>query len=272
MSASIDVEPALSLIEAVGLGFVQALTEFLPVSSSGHLVLAQELFNIQSGGDAAFEVAAHLGTLLSVMILFRDELKELVKTALRPREASSESRSDLMFIIIGSIPAGLIGVSFKDAIEGAFGDLFGVGVALVCTGAFLLSTLSARGERARVSPWDALWIGLAQAVAILPGVSRSGATISLALHLGVSRERAARLSFLMSIPVVAGAGLLKALDLISQPTDPSLYLTLGVGALSAALFGLGALSLMLRWVTRPSFGYFGLYCLVVGGVAIFGAW
>ena len=131
-----------------------------------------------------------------------------------------------------------------------------------------MSTLRSSGNRIQVNSWDGLWVGLAQAVAILPGVSRSGSTIAIALKLGIDRTRAARLSFLMSIPVVAGAGLLKALDLASDATPPEVYLTLGVGGLSAFIFGIGALKLMLKWVVRPSFGYFGVYCILVGSLAI----
>jgi undecaprenyl-diphosphatase len=261
-------ESGLSYVEAIILGLIQALTEFLPVSSSGHLVLAEELFNIQSGEGAAFEVAVHLGTLLSIMVLFRREIWRLIKACVHPKQADAQDRSDVMFIIIGSIPAGVIGLLWKDTLEQSFGSLFGVGVALIFTGLLLLSTLRDVGERTHVSAWDGLWVGLAQAVAILPGVSRSGSTISIALKLGIDRHRAARLSFLMSLPVIAGAGLLKALDLVSHSTPTDVYLTLGIGCLSAFIFGIGSLWLMLKWVVRPSFGYFGIYCIVVGIIAM----
>ena len=261
-------EAALSYGEAITLGFIQALTEFLPVSSSGHLVLAEELFAMHTGEGAAFEVAVHLGTLLSILVLFRKEVWRLVKTCVRPMDSTSEDRSDLIFIVIGSIPAGVVGVLWKDTLEQSFGSVLGVGVALVFTGLLLLSTLRDTGSRTQVGSRDGIWVGVAQAVAILPGVSRSGSTIAVALKLGIDRTRAARLSFLMSLPVVAGAGLLKTLDLLSQPTPSTVYATLAVGGLSAFIFGIGALWLMLRWVVSPSFGYFGIYCILAGATAI----
>ena len=261
-------ESALSYGDAIILGLVQALTEFLPVSSSGHLVLAEALFNIQSGEGAAFEVAVHLGTLLSIVVLFRREVWRLIQTCIRYTRVAPQDRADLMFIIVGSIPAGVVGVLWKDALERSFGSIQGVGVALVLTGLLLLSTLRDAGARTQVSAMDGLWVGIAQAIAILPGVSRSGSTIAIALKLGIDRNRAARLSFLMSLPVVAGAGLLKSLELLAQPTPSSVYVTLGIGGISAFAFGIGALWLMLKWVVRPSFGYFGFYCVIVGVIAI----
>ena len=257
----------LSWFEAAILGVVQALTEFLPVSSSGHLVIAQKLLGIEADTDAMLEVAVHLGTLLSVLVIFRQDILSLLRGLLSPRNAPPSWRSEMTFLIIGTLPAGLLGITFKDELENAFGDLFGVGIALCFTGFALLSTLKLNPARKMLNHMDGLWIGFAQAIAILPGVSRSGSTITTALWLGIDRERAARLSFLLSIPVVAGASLLKAVELMNHPANTALYLPLFSGAITAFIVGLGALWLMLRWIVRPSFAYFGVYCLVVGLIA-----
>ncbi len=258
----------LGIIEALLLGLVQALTEFLPVSSSGHLVLSQHWLGIQAAGDAAFEVAVHLGTLLSILVILRSEVGDLLKGFIRTESRTKVWREELSFILISAIPAGLIGVLFKDQLENAFGSIQAVSLALMATGVILLTTYKRSGNRQQVKLSDAILIGIAQAIAILPGVSRSGSTISLALWLGIQRERAARLSFLMSIPVIGGAGLLKALDLIKSPIDAEMYIMMLIGMSSSFIFGLGALSIMLKWISKPSFAYFGFYCFGLG-ISIF---
>ena len=159
----------------------------------------------------------------------------------------------MRFILLGSIPAGTIGVLFKDELEHAFGNITGVGMALCFTGVVLLSTWKQKGQRNEVGIFDSLWVGSAQAIAILPGVSRSGSTIAMALFLGISRTRAARLSFLLSLPVVGGAGLLKALDLVETPPTSQEWMSLMVGASTSFIMGLGALWGMLNgWKVRLS--------------------
>ena len=254
----------LSFIQALFLGFIQALTEFLPVSSSGHLVLSQHWLGIKNGGDAAFEVAVHLGTLLSILIILRSEVASLLLGLIRSDARTSEWREEMTFIILSAIPAGVIGVLFKDQLENAFGSIQAVSIALMATGLVLLTTYKRSGQRERLKLSDSIWIGVAQAVAILPGISRSGSTISLALWLGIQRERAARLSFLMSLPVIGGAGLLKALDLAQASLSLEEYQSMIIGMFSSFIFGLAALSIMLKWISKPSFAYFGFYCLGLG--------
>jgi undecaprenyl-diphosphatase len=259
---------SLSIIQSFILGIVQALTEFLPVSSSGHLVIVQDLLGGQTGGDAAFEVAVHMGTLLSILVILRREVASLMGGFVSVKYRYPSWREEVTFILLSAIPAGIIGVLFKDELEHSFGNLKGVGIALILTGVLLLTTRNRAGTRQSLSIWDSLWIGLAQAVAILPGVSRSGSTISVALWLGIQRERAAKLSFLMSLPVIGGAGLLKGLDLAEQPISSAAFISLIVGTTSSFVFGLFALRLMLRWISRPSFAYFGVYCIGAGSLAI----
>lgn len=259
----------LSFIQALLLGFVQALTEFLPVSSSGHLVLSQHWLGIKDAGDAAFEVAVHLGTLLSILVILRSEISSLLQGLIKAESRNQQWREEISFIILSAIPAGLIGVLFKDQLETAFGSVHAVSVALMATGLVLLTTYKKTGQRERLKLSDSLWIGIAQAIAILPGISRSGSTISLALWLGIQRQRAARLSFLMSIPVIGGAGLLKAVDLAEATVSTEMYQSMLIGMFSSFIFGLVALSFMLKWISKPSFAYFGFYCFGLGFVIFY---
>ena len=264
----------MSIWEAFILGCVQAFTEFLPVSSSGHLVLTQAVLGVDLEGGASFEVAVHLGTLLSVVCLFWKEVTFLIQGGLPylrtawPLDRQQEWSMLMRFIILGSIPAGVIGILFKDELESAFGNVKGVGAALCITGVILLSTWKKQGKRTQIGFMDALLIGGAQAVAILPGISRSGSTIAMALFLNISRTRAARLSFLLSLPVVGGAGLLKALDLVESPPTSQEWIGLCVGAGTSFVVGLGALWGMLKWVESSAFSFFGIYCLGVGGYVL----
>ncbi len=268
----------MELLPAAILGLVQALTEFLPVSSSGHLVLSRLLLGVQTEHGAAFEVAVHFGTLLSVVIVFRQEVWALLRscwTALtKPSQISTLWSEDpefklLVAIAVGCIPAGVVGLAFKDQLEAAFSSPVIVCSALIATGGVLLATLiPAMGEK-RVGLGSALLIGLAQAVAIIPGVSRSGSTIATAMFLGLEREHAARYSFLLSLPVIAGATVLKARELLSVQISDETWLALGVGALVAFVAGIGALILLMRIVRRGGFAHFGWYCI---GIGVFGLW
>lgn len=251
----------MSIWEAALLGVIQALTEFLPVSSSGHLVLFQNWLHMESAQGATFEVAVHLGTLLSVLCFFYKDLKELVSGVI---DKEAQSKNLLTFILVSSIPAGIIGVLFKDDLEKLFGHTDLVAGALCITGLILILTLWLQGNRDTLKSSDAVWIGLAQAFAIIPGISRSGSTIAMALFLGLSRVKAARLSFLMSIPVVGGAGFLKMIDCIQHVPSTEFMINLAVGAAFAFIVGLWSLSLMLKWVQHKAFSWFGVYCICVG--------
>jgi len=263
----------VDLLTAVILGLVQALTEFLPVSSSGHLVLGQALLGAQDGGGAGFEIAVHFGTLLSVLVVFRLEVARLIRSTLGAVAAPGQIRArwaddpDLRLagaIVLGCVPAGVVGLAFKDQLEAAFDSLAGVCVALIVTGVVLLATRLARPRDGEVTLGRALLIGVAQAVAILPGVSRSGSTIAAALFLGVDRDLAARYSFLLSLPVIFGATLLQARELVAEPPPSDALVALGAGALVSFVAGIAALVLLLRLVRTGWFAHFGWYCLAVG--------
>lgn len=267
----------MELLPAAILGLVQALTEFLPVSSSGHLVLSRILLGVQTEHGAAFEVAVHFGTLLSVVIVLRQEVWALLRSAWTavkqpgriPVLWSEEQEFRLLVaIVVGCIPAGVVGLAFKDQLEAAFASPVIVCSALIATGFVLLATLlPAVGEK-RVGIGSALLIGLAQAVAIIPGVSRSGSTIATAMFLGLEREHAARYSFLLSLPVIAGATALKARELLSVQISDQTWLALGLGASVAFIAGIGALVLLMRIVRRGGFAHFGWYCIAVGVIGL----
>ena len=265
-------------LSAAILGVVQALTEFLPVSSSGHLVLSRVLLGLKSEHGAAFEVAVHFGTLMSVIVVFRgaitDLLASVTRAVARPSGLRSQWENDehLRFvaaIIFGCVPAGVVGIALKNELESAFDSPTLVCGALLATGVVLLATSRFSGGEKPVSLLFALLIGFAQAVAIIPGVSRSGSTIATAMFLGVEREIAARFSFLLSLPVIAGATLLKSRELVQSQIDTQTWYALATGAGVAFVVGIFALVILMRIVKRGGFAHFGWYCL---GVGLLGLW
>jgi undecaprenyl-diphosphatase len=248
----------MNIFEAAILGIVQGLTEFLPVSSSGHLVIGQELLNISVPGNA-FEVVVHLGTLVSVLIVFWNDIWQLL-TSLK----SLTTRKYILAIMLGTIPAVIIGLLFKDIIIEAFENIRIVAITLMITGVILLSTKLIKLKQREVSIGRGLLVGIAQAMAIIPGISRSGMTISLCLYLGIAPEKAAKFSFLLAIPAIAGAGLLTALDL-TESSEPLLpWSVLMVGFLSSLLVGWISLKWLLGLIKSEKFHWFGVYCLFVG--------
>ncbi|MFH1137834.1 MAG: undecaprenyl-diphosphate phosphatase [Pseudomonadota bacterium] len=270
----------MSIVGAIVLGLIQGLTEFLPVSSSGHLVLGQRLLGFTEP-EILFDVILHLGTLTAVFVVFFQEIIGLAWEAVhlpvllfKPSTwaASWRNRPNLRmlaFIIAGSVPTGLIGLFFKDSFESLFGSPLAVGVALVFTGIVLLGTSMVKTQGRNLSRFrilDAVAVGLAQGLAITPGISRSGLTISTALFMGVDREVAARYSFLLSIPAIVGA---LALELHSAGASQIGLLEFGLGFLAALFSGLMALALLLRIVKKGKLHYFGFYCLPLGIITIF---
>jgi undecaprenyl-diphosphatase len=257
------------MIKAVTLGILQGLTEFLPVSSSGHLVLAQDLLGMDAPG-ITFEVVLHVGTLLAVLAVYGRDLVGITRgvlgwdTTFRTRE----SRRLALWIILGSVPAALVGIGLKSHIEVLFNSVLAVGMALIMTGFILwASGGKTKGNRqvASLGPLGAVWIGLAQAAAILPGISRSGATVSAGFHLGLKPPEAARFSFLLSVPAVAGAALVDALD---APWDGFSASFLLAGALSASLTGYAAIRVLLWVLARGRLRAFSYYCFALGLLAI----
>jgi len=242
-------------------GLIQGLTEFLPISSSGHLVLIPALFGFDEPGLAA-SVMLHLGTLLAVLAYYRSDLARLVHLRTDP-----EARRILLLLVVGTIPAALVGLTLHGPIEVIFGEPWLAAVALMATGVILLFTmLVGRGlRRLAQGRWtDGMVVGLAQAFALLPGISRSGMTIAAGMAQGFQRREAARFAFLLSIPAIAGAGLVDGLDLIRQGGfTPDLL----VGMAVAAVAGYLAIAGLLRVLVRVGLAPFAAYCLIFGGIA-----
>lgn len=251
----------MTLLKAIILGLIQGATEFLPVSSSGHLVIMQHYLKTADAG-LAFDVLLHLATVLAVLVYFRRDLVELLR---RPKSIG--------LLIVGSIPAGLAGVLLEDVFSRLFTSVTFVAGALIVTGVilWLAEELSARVSRKkgfeRISWGDALLVGVGQAVAITPGISRSGSTIATALALGIDREAAAKFSFLLSIPVILGAGLLQARNILGTGLGLSWTPLLG-GFAAAFLAGLLAISVLLAVLRRHSLKVFSFYVWVLGAAVL----
>lgn len=269
----------MTFIQAVLLGVLQGITEFIPVSSSGHLVLAQELLNISHEGDIYFEVFVHFGTLLSVIVAFRKEVRAILLAlgALlkSPRDFvrlynTNEFLRFGLFIVIGSIPAAVIGLMYEHQIENLFADPKLVAVMLMVTGLIIFLTRFVDPKKsAAVGLVSSIIIGCAQAVAIVPGISRSGSTISAALFSGVSRENSAKFSFLLAVPVIFGATLLETNALIASPPSLNKLLTIGVATAVAAISGYYAIMVLLGILRKRRFSWFSYYCFVMGILGVF---
>lgn len=270
----------MNWIEAVVLGVVQGLTEFLPVSSSGHLVLFQHLFGLVEP-ELLFDISVHVGTLMAVLVVFyRDILQMLGALVQLPRLVRSAGGWGALFashpeirlaamIVVGCVPTALLGIFFAKIAEQLFGTVWLVGAALLITGTFLWFTQRQKTTGRPIRQMrlkDALVIGLVQGLAIVPGISRSGATISAALYLGVDRDLAGRFSFLLAIPAILGA-LVLGLDSEAFHTDLSIG-TIVLGSLTAAIVGYLALVVLLKMVRKGQLHRFSPYCWLVGLSAI----
>jgi undecaprenyl-diphosphatase len=267
----------LSIIDVIILAVVQGMTEFLPVSSSGHLVLVQQLLNLNDPQIVLFDVFVHFGTLISVMIIFRKDIVEILRSflqAIKKALSKEEHKKTEYFqlglaILVGSIPAGLVGFVFHRQVEEIFTDPKFAAMNIVITGLVLFLTRIAKPiEGKKVSIFASIFIGLAQMTAILPGISRSGLTMSAALFMKVSPMQAARFSFLLSIPVIIGATLLEAYKLIAFGTTIG-FIQITIGIVMSATAGYVAIKMLLRIMEKGKFSWFSLYCLVVGVIGIF---
>lgn len=252
----------MDAIEAALLGVVQGLTEFFPVSSSGHLALFQALFGGRNGGALLFEVGVHVATLVAIVAFYRVRIAQLLTGALAGDPASLRYVGMLVF---ASIPSLVVGLTAKHWIESQFSNPMLVGCALLVTGCIVFSTRwTAPLAHAAGPGWAAaLAIGVAQAFAILPGISRSGSTVAVALALGVAPRIAAEFSFLLGIIAISGAALLMLPDL--SQAEGSALVNLGVGGLTALVSGIIAIWLFVRMLDRSLFHHWAWYCWIVGG-------
>ena len=255
----------MTAFEAMLLGLVQGLTEFLPVSSSGHLALGQAILDIQTE-DVTFEIIVHFGTLLAVITALRERIVDLAVGCLR-----RDQRAWYMIFLlgVGTVPAAVLGVFFKDLLEAAFNSPMAVSGFLIVTGGILWSTRFTKGERQEITLLDAVLMGCSQALAVLPGISRSGSTISMGLWRGLDGREAATFSFLLSIPIILGATALQVVDMLEHPLEPGALWTLIIGALVAYVSGVFAIRWLLGLLSGGRFAQFAYYCWLAGLIGVF---
>lgn len=263
----------MGLLEAIILGIIQGLTEFLPVSSSGHIELGKVILGVEMKDPLLFSIVVHGATALSTIVIFRKDIASIFADLFKFQW--NEGTRFASMIVLSMIPVGLVGVLFEDQIEAFFdGQILLVGCTLLLTGTLLYLTTKAAEQQKKVTHKSAFIIGLSQAIAILPGISRSGSTIATALLLGINKEKAARFSFLMVLPPIMGALLIKMKKYMGgDPTDLAgsddvSTLILAVGFVAAFLSGLAACKWMIKIVKQSKLQYFAYYCFVVGSIAI----
>ena len=259
----------MDILQAIVLGILQGATEFIPVSSSGHLVLVPWLLRWPEPG-LVFDTMVHWGTLLAVLAYFWRDWWRLITAWLRGLfrwDWSDPHARMLWLLVIGSVPAALLGLFLEDFFESLFSEPVWVSIFLLVTAALLIVSerLARQGREARDLNWkDALIIGAAQGAAIAPGISRSGATISAGLWRGLTRADAARFSFMLSTPVILGAGLLQLLGLREEPAAQANLSVLAAGFVAAALAGYICIWALLRYLQRGRLYPFAIYCALAG--------
>lgn len=248
------------LLKLMSLAVVQGITEFLPVSSSGHLVLAEHFLKVPPSG-VLLEVTLHAGTLISILVFYRKRILQLGGELF---SGEGEGRRYAGAVLLGSIPAAAAYALAGKRIEAVFGDPRGVAALLCVTGIILLTLLRRPTRTTELNVGRGFVVGLAQAVALLPGISRSGATITTARHLGISPEKAAEFSLLLSVPALAGATLIKGLQAWKTGLAGYTMPQLGLGMAVSAIVGYVAIVCLVKTLTAGKFWMFGLYCLAVG--------
>ena len=270
----------MDTLEALLLGLLQGLTEYLPVSSSGHLTIGQELLGIEAKESMVFTVAVHVATVLSTLVVLGGEIVKILKGSMMPLGKGTglnrlkKAQRFVLNDLVSMIPIGIVGVFFKEQVESIFGEgLFVVGCCLLLTASLLAFSYFAKPrQKENISLRDAFIIGLGQALAVLPGLSRSGTTIATGLILGNKKSSMAQFSFLMVIPPILGEGLLNILEVAeagwAQAFGELSVSALVVGFLAAFLSGIAACKWMIAIVAKGKLIYFALYCLVVGIVTL----
>lgn len=270
----------MSIFQAFVLGIAQGITEFLPISSSGHLILIEDLFGLHVSELKGFDVAVHMGTLCAILVYFcqdfvfmlwsRPGVKNLQVRNFTSGRDEGNGRKLLFYVIIGTIPAVLAGVFLEDFLDTVFRGSMTVAIMMIAVGVVFFAgefvNKKLGGTSGKMKWWKALIIGVAQAIALIPGVSRSGSTIVTGLFQGISRENAARFSFLLGAPAIFGAGLLTALK--GGLDDAGIIVTL-IGFLSSAVFGFLTISFLMRFLKKHSLGWFGVYRILVGLIILF---
>jgi undecaprenyl-diphosphatase len=258
----------MNVFQAFLLGIIQGLTEFLPVSSSGHLEIGHNLLGIKGHNNLVFAIVVHGATVLSTLVVFREDILSLCKGLFAFQWNDETKYISLLFL--SAVPIAVIGLCFREEIEGLYnGNLIFVGTMLLATACLLAFTYFAKSKEKKIGWLDSLIIGVAQTMAVLPGISRSGSTIAVGLLLGKKKEDMARFSFLMVLIPIIGANLIDLLSHEPNPEDSIGILPLAVGFVAAFLSGLLACKWMIKIVKEGKLVYFAAYCLVIGLIAIF---
>ena len=263
-------------LEALILGLVQGLTEYLPVSSSGHLAIGSALLGIEAEQSMMFTVAVHVATVLSTVVILGHEIWKILAGALHSPVSGTlnDDQKYVLNIIVSMIPIGIVGVFFKDHVEAIFGSgLLVVGACLLLTALLLSYSYFAKPKlKDKISLRDAFIIGLSQALAVLPGLSRSGTTIATGLILGNKKENMAQFSFLMVIPPILGEALLDCIKAYKEGMEAAFngcsMTALAIGFIAAFLSGCAACKWMISIVRRGKLIYFAIYCLIVGIITL----
>lgn len=255
------------ILKSILLGLLQGVTEFLPISSSGHLVIVQSLLHVNYPG-ISFEVFVHTATLFAILLVFK---KRVISIFLSVLSLNKKSRKkDLHYIcliLVATVPSAVVGFFFRDRVKEMFTKPGVVGIALLVTGSYLFITRFVHPKRRGLGFWDAVIIGVSQSVALLPGISRSGITISTALLLGFGNEEAAEFCFLLAVPAILGATILEMGSLSASAHGIQFFVYI-VGFLSAFFSGLLAIKLVIKTLRMQKFGIFAYYCWTVGAVIV----
>ena len=255
-----------TLLDSIILGIIQGIAEWLPISSTGHLRLAEHFLNLSI--PILFDVTLHIGTLVVIFVFFRKDIKNIL-TALAHLDFKSENGRLIPLIIIGTIPTALIGLAFSDTIESTFRTVLPIATALVICGTLLYTSKLAREKTDKITIPEALIFGVAQGIAIIPGLSRSGTTIAVALILGLKREKAFRFSFLLSIPAIIGALGLTLYKEHAALAQSGFGLTeILIGATIAMIVGYIAINVLHKAIENKKFHLFALYCWLFGATLI----
>ena len=267
----------MQYLTALVLAGVQGLTEFIPISSSGHLALLQVMLNFQEP-PIAFDLVLHIGTLVAVIVYYRADLTDMLRDAarparwLRPNAPEATAGKMMSLIVVASIPTALIGFAVESRVEAAFSDLRSIGYEFIIGGVIMFLTLLRKHparDLAGMRVVDAIVIGVLQGIAVFPAISRSGATISGALLLGLRPDLAGRFSFLLSIPAILGACLLEARYIAGQIHSAESLLIYGVSGAVAGIIGYLSIRPLIRMLQSAKFHYFAYYCVILGLAILF---
>jgi len=258
----------MSAAEALLLGIVQGATEFLPVSSSGHLVLTEALLGVSEGG-LLLEVTLHAATLLAVLLFFRGRIAWLIGAGIRRGDEGVRARRWILWLLLGTVPAAIVGLAFEDAVGRIFESPRVALIGLLITGAILFASRWSRPQGREPLGRVAMAMGLGQALAILPGISRSGTTIAVGMWAGLERTEAAEFSFLLSVPAIGGASLLQIIDLAQGGSMAGLTaVPMLVGFTAAFVSGYAAIAGLLQVLQRRGLSPFAWYCWAVGAIGL----